>query len=80
VVVLKAVPLRLVGNISGSGGVYDHKVLVSLSHVSVAILGPHVVLSGCLQVITFVRYRLSEFFSVGLVSDTLEELDSLLSF
>ena len=79
-VVLEAIPLRSVGNISGGGGVHNHEVLVSLSDVSVAIFRPHVVLSGCFQVVTFVRYRLSEFFSVGFISNTLEELNAFLSF
>lgn len=55
-VVFEAVPLRLVGNVILGGGVHNHEVLVSLGGISVAILGPHRVLSGLFQVVTLVRY------------------------
>lgn len=45
-----------------------------------AVLRPHIALPGLLQLLSLVSNGLSELFSVGFISNALEELNTLLSF
>jgi len=79
-VIFEAVPFRLVSYIFITSGVNHYKVLVSLRYIPVTVPRPHCILPSLLQGFTFFRYGFSKLFSMGFVSDTLEELYTLLSF
>ena len=78
-VVLKSVPFRLRFNFTRSRGINEYLIPVYFRNKARAVLAPHIILTRLDQIVSLALYLIDELLRVRRITDTLEELDTLLT-